>query len=1114
MSLNVPLLVPGGSKTSAKQKNKRRKSLWGKMKKSVLTESSTPALANTITAAQAADLYVDLNVFNHQEYELDDAYYQSAYLLAHAPSGQHLNQRFDYGSRRVYNIIHSTWFQYYVYSTLAIVHCALGLYSSEALSPFRSYQLILEWGAIVVYLVDVWLIKRLALEDDSQRVTPKTRHATLQSGIGPTLQVQPLSRWNDARLVCVVLFIVDLVCFMCVDSFKTPRYTTFLRPMVLVLRLRNFRQKMRAVMWSATHIGRVFIIISFHVIFSGFVAFILFSEGASPGSPFLKLSTSILEMLLVLTSTGNVFKVMEIVYAPSDGFGTLFFVIFVVIGKVLLFKIVVATAYRSFKGFMKKELIRAKRNRTTAIATAFDMVTDDGTMDSGVWRRLYVEMALQNRETFQQDLWGEVGCGCCLTCLKGNVDALVAPTNKTFRTSIFSEKENTRIRLSADAIFRTIDADQSGLLEYSEFKQGIRMVSNVIVRREQEYQAARSTVAAAATHGKCWHCGYRWWVAGQKKMACVFTYEVSTFIEWVKAKFGCEQDDKVTRMFREFDLDGSGDIDWKEFQDLAFACGDTLTDEQAKAVVLSLDSDGDGTIGVDEFRVWFKGDPDDDVDHDDSHSKLFLADVVVDLIVVMSCISIYYHTVESNGNNSFPPHVHGDQQPPQPPQQQQQQQQQHLMVTPHHGIWDALGNVALGLFVVEIFMRVYAFGFKKYIAAPMHVLDVTCASVGGFFFILNLFNSGTNGNNALYNLSLVLRSSRMLRLLWFVPSLQGMLWTIAMLLPNLLELLSILFLPMYIFGCLGHLFFGECMVADPSFYNHSLTPMHDYRNNTHMAKWLPIQNMVQFDSPGRGLLMMFGTATTAFWNTFMDAGSVLCSNWGSPLYFYAVRIVLNMIFVPIIAGYILNTFITKYMLYEKKEKEKEDEIKKAAKKKAAAKLVAAARVAEAAAQKNEGGGSGGGGEDGKNNGGGDGGNGEEEHKHEAGAKAGEGKAEQTINKPEKRNRSSQKSLRKHVIDGCHYNVLLKSMNSNHEVENELLGVAADKKERKFKSMQDENIVLKDDYLRLEEQLRNTKRDEIKLISKHRKMELQLQTLKATLLELRSSNRNQKKTSSN
>ena len=85
-------------------------------------------------------------------------------------------------------------------------------------------------------------------------------------------------------------------------------------------------------MWSATHIGRVFIIISFHVIFSGFVAFILFSEGASPGSPFLKLSTSILEMLLVLTSTGNVFKVMEIVYAPSDGFGTLFFVIFVVIG--------------------------------------------------------------------------------------------------------------------------------------------------------------------------------------------------------------------------------------------------------------------------------------------------------------------------------------------------------------------------------------------------------------------------------------------------------------------------------------------------------------------------------------------------------------------------------------------------------------------------------------------------------------------------------------------------------------------------------------------------------------------------------------------------------------
>ena len=60
-------------------------------------------------------------------------------------------------------------------------------------------------------------------------------------------------------------------------------------------------------------------------------------------------------------------------------------------------------------------------------------------------------------------------------------------------------------------------------------------------------------------------------------------------------------------MFAEFDADGSGSIDAGEFQDLAFACGETLSDEDTAAVVASLDKDGNGTIDVEEFRAWFDG---------------------------------------------------------------------------------------------------------------------------------------------------------------------------------------------------------------------------------------------------------------------------------------------------------------------------------------------------------------------------------------------------------------------------------------------------------------------------------------------------------------------------
>ena len=49
---------------------------------------------------------------------------------------------------------------------------------------------------------------------------------------------------------------------------------------------------------------------------------------------------------------------------------------------------------------------------------------------------------------------------------------------------------------------------------------------------------------------------------------------------------------------------------------------------------------------------------------------------------------------------------------------------------------------------------------------------------------------------------------------------------------------------------------------------------------------------------------MFEMANIASWNIVMDAGSALCGpRWASPLYFFTVRIVLHMVFIPIIVGF-------------------------------------------------------------------------------------------------------------------------------------------------------------------------------------------------------------------
>ena len=376
-----------------------------------------------------------------------------------------------------------------------------------------------------------------------------------------------------------------------------------------------------------------------------------------------------------------------------------------------------------------------------------------------------------------------------------------------------------------------------------------------------------------------------------------------------------------------------------------------------------------------------------------------------------------------------------------------------------------------------------------------------CAFIGATFFLSAMFTSKQEGSeqshNPIYNLSLVLRASRMLRLLWFIPSLRGMLWTIANLLPSLIELLTILLVPIYIFGCFGHTFFGDCMVADPAYYNHTLVPLPG-RNVTYLAKWAPYQNMLQLDSSGRGILMMFEVATISSWNVFMDASAHLCSsNWAARLYFFLARIVLNMIFVPIIGGYLLDSFVQKFDYYEKLEndkekKEKEDEAKENEK-------LAIERV-----RKDVGGDGGGNGSNG--GGGGGGGGGETKNDVESGETKESKLGTEGRGKTEKKMQSSKyKTLSEQSFNGCTHKVQLKQrspLDSKEMMENRMLGIDADKKAKKFIQMGIDNEMLKERIGFLEEATRTAKRGEMQLRSKNNKTQLQLTTLREEILKLR------------
>jgi hypothetical protein len=62
---------------------------------------------------------------------------------------------------------------------------------------------------------------------------------------------------------------------------------------------------------------------------------------------------------------------------------------------------------------------------------------------------------------------------------------------------------------------------------------------------------------------------------------------------------------KVREIFQLFDVDGSGDIDAKEFHELVFAMGEIMSNEEAAKYLAVLDKDGNGSISFDEFFEWW-----------------------------------------------------------------------------------------------------------------------------------------------------------------------------------------------------------------------------------------------------------------------------------------------------------------------------------------------------------------------------------------------------------------------------------------------------------------------------------------------------------------------------
>ena len=210
-------------------------------------------------------------------------------------------------------------------------------------------------GFTLAYLTyDIFLIWKLEKEDDDE-----TNEQNEDDGDNETqhtcFDIPLPDKWTVFRGIFIFLSLIDFVIHI-VSSGNSVRFALCTRPLLLVLRAQALRVVFVGCLYAGLRILRVLFLIACDVIFFGFVGFVLFSkveEEKGFETPFNGMRT----MLLVLTAPGTVLVDMEPLQRHSDGWASLFFVIFVVITTMIFQKLVLATAYRSYKGYQKADQI-------------------------------------------------------------------------------------------------------------------------------------------------------------------------------------------------------------------------------------------------------------------------------------------------------------------------------------------------------------------------------------------------------------------------------------------------------------------------------------------------------------------------------------------------------------------------------------------------------------------------------------------------------------------------------------------------------------------------------------------------------------------------------------
>jgi len=232
---------------------------------------------------------------------------------------------------------HTLLINFEIWSTLRHVDGTAHLSHSESAS--------IEVIFIVVYMFDLYLFCR--------------RYGTSEL-------LRPRS-WGFMQLVITLLMFIDVLIAYS-TSFRSFRFSRPFRGLLLVARLRNVRKVLAGCVRAFRPVAKILALCLFNVVFFAIIGYLVFSWY---GGDLETLKGSMYALTLVYSAPPRMLDVLHMYYDKTK-MAAVFFVVFGIVGRLFLFKLVVAVSFASYKTHTKTQTLKRLNRRKKGILAAWD----------------------------------------------------------------------------------------------------------------------------------------------------------------------------------------------------------------------------------------------------------------------------------------------------------------------------------------------------------------------------------------------------------------------------------------------------------------------------------------------------------------------------------------------------------------------------------------------------------------------------------------------------------------------------------------------------------------------------------------------------------------------